>query len=103
MTMSRRGLGLVASTSPGAPALARAQAVAHWPHARPIRFIAPFAPVGTTDITARILAGEISRCLGHTMLVENRPGAGVALGTGQVPRRRPMAMPSCCPSPASWW
>lgn len=89
MTMSRRGLGLIALSSCAAPGLARAQTAAPWPQARPIRFIVPFAPGGTTDIIARILTAEMSRRLGQTILVENRPGAGATLGTGQVAQAAP--------------
>ncbi|HYF07502.1 MAG TPA: tripartite tricarboxylate transporter substrate binding protein, partial [Acetobacteraceae bacterium] len=40
-------------------------------------------------IVARILAGEMSRRLGQSVVVENRPGAGATLGTGQVARAAP--------------
>jgi hypothetical protein len=60
-----------------------------WPQAQPIRFVVPFGPGGTTDIIARILAGEMSRRLGQSVVVENRPGAGATLGTGQVARAEP--------------
>ncbi len=56
------------------PALVRAQA---WP-AKPIRFVVPFAPGGTSEIVARTVANELTRQLGQTVFVDNKGGgAGV--------------------------
>jgi tripartite-type tricarboxylate transporter receptor subunit TctC len=86
MTRVRRRAALaLGAASLAAPVLAQAP----WPQAQPIRLIVPFAPGGTTDIVARILAGEMSRRLGQSVIVENRPGAGATLGTGQAARAAP--------------
>ena len=49
----------------------------------------PFASGGSTDIIARLIAEEMGRNLGQTVVVENRPGAGATLGTGLVARAAP--------------
>jgi tripartite-type tricarboxylate transporter receptor subunit TctC len=51
---------------------------------RPVRVIVPFAPGGPTDVCARFIAQELSERLGKQFYVENVPGAGGNIGTGQV-------------------
>lgn len=51
---------------------------------KPIRVIVPYAPGGATDVTARVLAGEMSTRLGQQVIVENRPGVAGAIGAGYV-------------------
>jgi tripartite-type tricarboxylate transporter receptor subunit TctC len=56
---------------------------------RSIKLVVPFPPAGVTDIVARLLAEEIGRRQGVSVLVENRPGAGSVIGTEVVSRAAP--------------
>jgi tripartite-type tricarboxylate transporter receptor subunit TctC len=53
---------------------------------KPVKWIVPYTPAGTTDILARIISQYLSEKLGQTFVVENRPGAGNNLGTEAVVR-----------------
>jgi tripartite-type tricarboxylate transporter receptor subunit TctC len=53
------------------------------------RFIVPFAAGGALDVSARIVAQQLSQKLGATFLIESRPGAGGAIGLQDVVRAPP--------------
>jgi len=57
--------------------------------ARPLRMIVPQAPGGAADFTARLLADDLSSRLGRPVLVDNRPGGGMIVGTQAVAMAAP--------------
>ena len=71
-----------------AAALTLPLSAADWP-ARPVTVVVPFGAGGNTDMMARLGAQHLSSKLGQTFVVENRPSAGGALGTGQVAAAAP--------------
>lgn len=77
-TIARRGsLRLLAAVA--AAGVLRARAADAWP-TRPVRIIVPFAPGGGADGSARVLAEVLAGRLGQAVIVENKPGAGSAIG-----------------------
>ncbi|MBI2960491.1 MAG: tripartite tricarboxylate transporter substrate binding protein [Betaproteobacteria bacterium] len=71
----------------GALASAPAQAQA-WP-SRPVKFVAPYTPGGSTDNLSRLLAQKLSAVYKQSVIVENRPGAGGVVGSDFVAKSAP--------------
>ncbi len=65
------------------PAFAQA-----WP-AKPVRWIAPYPPGGSSDLVARAIGNRLAEQLGQPVLIDNRPGAGGSLGTEVAARSAP--------------
>lgn len=76
----RRALALLGAAATSAAALGHRLAYAQaWP-SKPVKIIVPFAPGGTTDLIARLIATPMSQTLGQPVIVDNRPGVGGLLG-----------------------
>ena len=56
---------------------------------RPIRVVIPYSPGGATDVPGRLIAAKLSDVFGHQVIVDNRPGAGSAIGSEIVARAQP--------------
>ena len=86
MTIDRRHftLGLA-----GGAALLAAPAIAQTFPSKPINVVVPFAPGGSTDVVARIIAAKMSENMGTQVIVENRAGAGAGVGAAAVAKATP--------------
>jgi tripartite-type tricarboxylate transporter receptor subunit TctC len=82
--MIARPLALAAALCAAAPALAQTDRPA-----KPIRFIVPYPPGGGTDVISRIVQPEIAKGLGQQVVIENRGGAGGAVGTELAAKAAP--------------
>ena len=56
---------------------------------KPLRLVVGFAPGGSTDVSARLLATRLSETLGRPVIVDNRPGAGTAVANAFVAKAPP--------------
>lgn len=76
---------LLASTTASALALSPvlSNADVAWP-SKPLRFVVPFAPGGSSEIVARALAGELGKTIGQSVFVDNKPGAAGNIAMQEV-------------------
>jgi tripartite-type tricarboxylate transporter receptor subunit TctC len=70
-------------------ALAAQSALAQGFPSKPVRLVVPYAPGGTTDNLARAMQEPVTQLLGQPFIVENKPGAGGAIGTREVAKAAP--------------
>jgi len=73
----------------GATFIAAASIHAQTYPAKPIRLICPFPPGGAVDIASRAIAQELSKTIGQSVIVENKPGAGGNIGGAEAARSAP--------------
>jgi tripartite-type tricarboxylate transporter receptor subunit TctC len=82
MVLNRRSL----LAAPALLPLAATAQTAPWQPNRQLRIIVPFSPGGSTDVGGRIIAERLTETLGQTVVVENRTGAGGAVGVEAAAR-----------------
>ena len=89
MPIRKTWTALACSVAIVLPALAGAAEKADSYPSRPVRWIVPYPPAGTTDILARIMSEWLTQRLGQQFVVDNRPGAGNNIGTETAIRSAP--------------
>ncbi len=85
MTMTRR-LFILSAVLLSAGTVQAAQS---WPDNKPITWVVPYPPGGSTDVLARSIAQELDQKLDTRVIVENRPGATGTIGAARVARAEP--------------
>ena len=84
----RRQWLLAAGAAGLAAAVSPLHAQSAWP-TKPIRFVVPFAPGGTSEIVARSVAAELTKQLGYNVYVENKPGGAGVVAMSDVAKAAP--------------
>jgi len=64
-------------------------AAQEWPREKPISWVVPFTPGGSTDVVGRAIAQKLAERLGQNVVVENKPGAGGGIGAAYVAKAAP--------------
>jgi tripartite-type tricarboxylate transporter receptor subunit TctC len=88
LRLSRRRAAWLAAGTLCLPWARAALAQEAWP-SKPVRLVVPFAPGGTTDVIGRLLAQKLGALWGHSVVVENRAGAGGNVGADVVAKATP--------------
>jgi tripartite-type tricarboxylate transporter receptor subunit TctC len=88
MLNRRRFVGLTAAALAAPFILSSRASGADWP-VKPVRVVVPFAPGGSTDITARLVSNRLQEVWGQSVVVENKPGAGGNIAADMVAHSDP--------------
>ena len=87
-TISRRQILLAAAAGTASISAPAVLAESAWP-SKPIRFVVPFAPGGTSEVVARSVAVELTKQLGVSVYVENKPGGAGVVAMQDVAKSAP--------------
>lgn len=88
MNINRRQVLALTAGSAFGVATPLLHAQSGWP-SKPVRFVVPFAPGGTSEIVARSVAAELSKQLGQNVYVENKPGGAGVTAMSEVAKAAP--------------
>ena len=77
----RHALSAIAATLAAPAGFAQGS---EWPNAKPITYVVPFTPGGSTDVVGRAVAEKLAAALGQSVVVDNRPGQGGGIGAAYV-------------------
>jgi tripartite-type tricarboxylate transporter receptor subunit TctC len=83
--MNRRHVLTCLAASLAVPAFAQSE----WPGAKPITYVVPFTPGGSTDVIGRAIAEKLQAALKQSVIVDNRPGQGGGIGASYVAKAPP--------------
>jgi tripartite-type tricarboxylate transporter receptor subunit TctC len=86
--MHRRSILIAAAVTASTLGTAVQAQDSKWP-SKPITYIVPFGPGGTTDVLARLVATKAGPALGTTFVIENKPGAGGSMGSDYTAKAAP--------------
>ena len=87
-TLNRRQLLATLGSAGLAGSMPSAFAQDAWP-SKPVSYIVPFTPGGSTDVIGRTLCEKLQAALGQPFVVDNKPGAAGAVGAGYVAKAKP--------------